>query len=279
MRTKIIAEMASSHNGDIELGKALIKAAAEAGVDIVKFQSWLAKNVSEDDPDKKRYEKLELSDEAHHILKRECEKYNIEFMTTVYDLERINFLIELGIDTIKVASFDLKHTKLLKALKGKFEHIIVSTGMSNPDEVKNATEILKGQKFTLLHCISLYPTPIDKVNLNRMLWLKNFCPSVGYSDHTLGPEASKLGIAMGAECVEKHFTLSRYLPQPTHKTTIGEGAKAITTHEIAGEPSVFKEICEYARLVEKMKGEGRIDMWEEEKYVRGKYTGRLGKNV
>lgn len=278
MRTQIIAEIASSHNGDIELGKALIKAAAEAGVDFVKFQSWQAKNVAAGDPDKARYEQLELADEAHFVLKKECDKYNVQFLTTVFDLERIDFLVKLGINSVKVASVDLKHTKLLKALKGKFEHIILSTGMSRPDEVKSAVEVFKGQKITLLHCVSLYPTPADKVNLGRMLWLKSFCGSVGYSDHTSGPEVSKLAIAMGAEYIEKHFTLSRYLPQPVHKTTVKEGAKAITTHEIADEPEVFKDICVYAKFVEMIKGEGRIDMWEEESFVREQYTGRLGKN-
>ena len=279
MRTQIIAEIASSHNGDMELAAALIKSAAEAGVDYVKFQSWQAKNVSDNDPDKQRYEQLELSDEAHFILMKECQRNNVRFMTTVFDLNRIDFLQKLGLDIIKVASVDLKHTKLLKALKGKFEHIILSTGMSTPDEVKNAVETLKGQKITLFHCVSLYPTPADKINLDRMLWLKSFCHSVGYSDHALGSEASKLAIAMGAEYIEKHFTLSRYLPQPVHKTSVKEGVKAITTHEIADEPLVFKEICEYAKFVKQARGQGRIDMWDEEMPVRLKYTGRLGNNT
>jgi sialic acid synthase SpsE len=279
MKTKIIAEIASSHNGDIELGKAMIRAAAEAGVDGVKFQSWQAKNIASSDPDKKRYEELELSDAAHRILKDECEKHQVKFLTTVFDIDRINFLLDLGLDTVKVASVDLKHTKLLKALKGKFAHIILSTGMSRPQEVQDAVEALKGQRITLLHCVSLYPTPIDKVNLGRMMWLKNFCESVGYSDHAAGPEAAKLAIAMGAEYVEKHFTLDRSLPQTGHQTTVEAGAKPITTHEIADEPLAFKEICDYARFVEQARGQGRIDMWDAEISVREKYTGRLGHNA
>ncbi len=279
MKTTIIAEIASSHNGDVELGKAMIRAAAEAGVDCVKFQSWQAKNIALSDPDKKRYEKLELSDKDHGILKSECEKWQVKFLTTVFDMERIDFLVELGLDTIKVASVDLKHTKLLKALKGKFSHIILSTGMSRPQEVQNAVDVLKGQRITLLHCVSFYPTPIDKVNLGRMLWLKNFCESVGYSDHLAGPEAAKVAIAMGAEYVEKHFTLSRYLPQIGHQTTVQADAKPITTHMVADEPLVFRDICEYAKFVEMAQGQGRMDMWDEEMLVRQKYTGRLGNNA
>lgn len=279
MRTKIIAEIASSHNGDIELAKALIKSAAEAGVDYVKFQSWQASNVPDNDPDKQRYEQLELGNEAHFILKKECQKNSVKFMTTIFDLSRIDFLRKLDLDIIKVASVDLKHVKLLKALKGKFKHIMLSTGMSRPKEVEKAVCLLRGEKITLLHCVSFYPISIEKINLNRMLWLKNFCESVGYSDHARGAEAAKLAIAMGAEYIEKHFTLSRYLPQPVHKTSIKDGARAITTHEIADEPPVFKEICEYAKFVKRARGQGRIDMWDEEMPVRLKYTGRLGKNT
>lgn len=278
MKTTVIAEIASSHNGDIALARAMVRAAAEAGVDCVKFQSWQARHVASSDPDKKRYEQLELSDEAHFILKDECARHGVKFLTTIFDIDRVDFLVKLGLDTIKIASVDLKHTKLLEAVKGKFAHIILSTGMSHPKEVENAVEVLRGEKISLLHCVSFYPTPIEKVNLGRMLWLKHYCASVGYSDHCAGAEAAKLAIAMGAEYIEKHFTLSRYLPQTGHQTSASAGARQVTTHEVADEPAVFKEICDYAKFVEEARGTGRVEMWDEELPVRQKYTGRLGSN-
>jgi len=276
-KTKIIAEMASCHNGDINLAKAMIRAAADAGVDIVKFQSWQAGKVSEKDPDKKRYEKLELSDEDHIILAKECKKYGVEFLTTCYDLDRIPFLKSLKLDTIKVSSVNLKEEKFLKELAKNFKHIIVSTGMSKKEEIEKAVKILSklGVKFTVLHCVALYPTPLEKANLEKINWLKKIAPSVGYSDHTLGVDASIVALGMGIDVLEKHFTLSRYLPQDTHTTR--EGSKAITTHEIASEPHEFKQICDWARKSEMIMGDGHLEMEPEEEMTRKKYTGRFGR--
>jgi N,N'-diacetyllegionaminate synthase len=276
MKTKIIAEIASSHNGDIELAKEMIRVAAETGVDIVKFQSWQAKNVNENDPDRKRYESLELSDEDHYILKEECEKSEVEFLTTCYDGNRIEFLKKLGLKKIKVASTDLKHPTFLKKLRDNFEEIIVSSGMSTKEEIKKAIGILKNGKYTIMHCVSIYPCPLEKANLKKILWLKSVAESVGYSDHTKGIEAAIISLGMGVDYIEKHFTLDVNMSQTAH--TVGKGLKSITTHTIANEPEIFGQICQWRDKYEMLLGSGNFDLLPEEKLTREKYTSRLGKN-
>jgi N,N'-diacetyllegionaminate synthase len=275
-KPKIIAEMASCHNGDIELAKKMIRRAKGCGVDIVKFQSWQSKNVLDDDPDKNRYASLELSDEMHHILKEECAKAGVEFLTTCYDEGRISFLKELGLKKIKVASIDLKHFDFLKKLRKNFDEVIVSTGMSTKEEIKKAIAILKEGEFTIMHCVSVYPTPPEKANMRKLLWLKNITPHVGYSDHTQGIEAPIYAIGMGVKYIEKHFTLDRGTPQLTH--SMGRGLKPITTHAIANEPDVFKVLCAWRDMYTTMLGSGSLELLPEEREVRKNYTGRFGKN-
>ncbi len=275
-KAKIVAEIASSHNGDLNLAKAMIKAAAEAGVDYVKFQSWQSKNVKDSDPDKERYKKLELSDEAHYELIKECKKNGVLFLTSIFDRKRIPFLKSLGLDIIKIPSTYCKSEEMLKECRKHFKTLIISTGMSRPEEVERAVKILRGHDYVLLHCVSIYPSPRNKVNLKRMIWLQSLAPKWGLSDHYQGSEASKIAIAMGAHFIEKHFTLSRHLPQLPHKTSDDKKAKLITTHLIADEPQVFKEICDWRDLVAEMMGSGSKDMFSEELSVRKKYTNRLG---
>lgn len=275
-KVKIIAEIASSHNGDIELAKKMIQVAATTGVDIVKFQSWQSKNVADTDPDKARYSSLELSDEAHYILKEECEKKGVEFMTTCYDVNRIDFLKQLGLEKIKLASTDLKHFIFLKKIRENFDEVIVSTGMSTKEEIEQAIDILKTGKFTIMHCVSLYPCPLESANLGKLLWLKTLTSEVGYSDHTKGIEAPVFALGMGVKYIEKHFTLDCNMSQIAH--TVGRGIKPITTHSIASEPDVFKQLCELRDKYELVLGTGSLELLPEEKLTREKYTGRLGQN-
>ena len=276
-KPKIIVEIASSHNGDMELAKAMIQTASFCGADIVKFQSWQAKNVSINDPDRKRYEHLELTDEDHFILMEECQKCGVEFLTTCFDIGRIPFLKSLGLKRIKVPSVSLKETKLLTELGKNFDHVIVSSGMSTVEEIKNAIETLSFVDFTIMHCVAIYPTPISKANLEKINWLKKFVPSVGYSDHTLGTQVPIVAMSMGIDFLEKHFTLSRHLPQESHTTAVG--GKSITTHQIACEPDELFEICQWRDLISKLKGNLRLRMYSDEIKTRQKYTGRLGKNT
>ena len=276
MKIKIIAEIASSHNGDMDLAKKMIASARDAGVDIVKFQSWQSKHVNDSDPDKKRYVSLELSDEAHYELKDECEKQGVEFLTTCYDGDRIEFLKKLGLKKIKIASTDLKHFDFLKKIRDSFEEVIVSTGMSTQEEIEKAISILQDGEFTIMHCVSVYPCPLEKANLKKLLWLKSITDHVGYSDHTEGVEAAVFSMGMGVQYIEKHFTLDKNMEQASH--AVGEGLKPITTHSIASEPDTFRELCRWRDLYEEALGSGSLELLPEERVTREKYTGRLGEN-
>ncbi|MDY6862150.1 MAG: N-acetylneuraminate synthase family protein, partial [Thermodesulfobacteriota bacterium] len=261
---KIIAEIGSNHNGELSLAKEMIWAAKYAGADIVKFQSWQAKNLKPKDPNFERHIKAELSDDAHFILKKECKKAGVKFLTTCFDIGRIDFLKSLGLDTVKVASPDLGSIKMIKTLREKFPHLIISTGMSYKEEIYQTARILKDYNYTFLHCTSLYPTPIHKVNLIRMDWLKGFAPHVGFSDHTMGCEAAKAAIARGAEYIEKHFTLSRNLPGKDQK--------------ISAIPEEIKEIADYAKNIQELLGSCQIELCEEEMELRKIYIGKWGDN-
>lgn len=273
---KIIAEIASSHNGDLNLAKKMIKEAARVGVDIVKFQSWQSKNVADSDPDKQRYASLELSDKAHFILKKECERNGVGFLTSCYDVNRIDFLKKLGLKKIKIASTDLKHFNFLNKIRDNFEEVIVSSGMSTANEIKKALSILRRGKFTIMHCVSIYPCPLEKANLKKLLWLKTLTDNIGYSDHTNGIEASIFAMGMGSKYIEKHFTLNKKMKQTAH--SVGKGLKPITTHSIASEPKIFEEICKWRDSYKIALGSGSLNLLPEEKLTRKKYTGRLGKN-
>lgn len=268
MRTRIIADMSSNHMGNIAIAKAMVCAAADAGVDIVKFQSWQARKLRPDFPDYQanfaRHSATELSDEDHHYLVELCREKGVEFLTTCFDLERVDFLAGLGLKSIKVASPDCASIRLLDRLMEKFEHIIISTGMATDEEVQRMIEHTRAHKVTVLHCVSLYPTPLERVNLERMNWLKSLGVSVGFSDHSLGVEASILAIGMGAEIVEKHFTLSRNLP--------GKDQAMSST------PEEFARLVEWAVLAEKMRGEPHPGMSDEEMRLRALYVGKWGDN-
>ncbi len=264
MRTKIIAEVGANHGGDMDLARDMIAAAADAGVDYVKFQSWQAETLPPGDPNFDRHKKAQLSDDDHVELKEECDRCGVNFLTTCFDKDRVEFLSGLGLQTIKVASPDVGSVTMLKALREAFPHMIVSTGMAPESDVHAAVAALEGHNFTLLHCVSLYPTPSHRVNMARMDWLRTLCPSVGFSDHTMGTYAAKLAIARGADFVEKHFTIDRNLPGK-------DQAVSAVPHEI-------REIVAYAEEVEHLMGDAHPSLSDEEERLRGIYVGKWGDN-
>jgi len=263
-KTKIIAEVASNHGGDLKLAKEFIKVAARVGVDYVKFQSWQAKNMKRDDPQYEWFVRSELSDEAHYELIEECNKRGVEFLTTCFSLERIDFLANLGLEAIKIGSPDAGSHKMLREIKGRFKRMIISTGMSYEDELIKTAQILEGQDFTLLHCVSVYPTPLERINMSKMKWLRRFTPSVGYSDHSLGIEAVKLAIAWGVDYIEKHFCLGK------------EGSGRVAPWDAS--PEEMEEIVMNRDLVLQMAGEGDLELSEEEEESRRRFIGRFGDN-
>jgi N,N'-diacetyllegionaminate synthase len=254
-KTLIIAEAGVNHNGSIELAKKLIEVAASAGVDIVKFQTFKAINLVSKDALKADYQKqnmsdvkddtqfnmlkqLELTHEHHLILIEHCKKYNIRFQSTAFDIESIELLNNLGINIWKIPSGEITNLPFLKKIASLNAEVILSTGMSTIAEVNTAINILvkngtKKEKITVLHCNTEYPTPYEDVNLRAMLTIRDqLGVKVGYSDHTLGVEVSVAAVALGAEIIEKHFTLNRDMPGPDHKASLEPNELAILVNSI-----------------------------------------------
>lgn len=269
--TKIIAEIASCHNGDIELAKALVKAAKDCGVDIVKFQSWKADYVNPNDPDKERYKKYEFTDEMHKYIKDYCDHLGIEFLTTCTQIERIPFLKELGLKKIKIASVSLSNEELLKAAVKNFEEVIASTATQEKNTILTASLILRPTD-TLMLCTANYPCILEDVNFKKLEWLQDIHASAGFSDHTFGIEAPIIAMSKGITYLEKHFTLSKYLPQIPHQM-YPEGPY-ITTHEVANEPEVFKKIYEWRNIIERAHQESSVESRRIESLIRERYSGR-----
>lgn len=267
-KTTLIADVSSNHMGDMALAKAMIEAAAQAGVDTVKFQSWRADSLRKDFPDYAatyaRHKKTQLSDEDHHALIEHCRAHKVEFLTTCFDLSRVDFLASLGLKRIKVASPDCGSVRLITALMKKFPQLLISTGMSTEAEVKKAVEITRGHDVVFFHCVSIYPAPLDKTNLARMAWLRDLGVRVGFSDHSLGTSAAKAAMARGAEFVEKHYTLSRRLPGKD---------QAMST-----ELPEFAELAKFRDELAAMEGVPTPPLSPDEERLRGIYCGKWGDN-
>ena len=265
LRTKIIAEVSSNHGGDINLAKEFIRSAASLGLDYVKFQSWQVRTLRDGagDPQFGWLSQAELLDESHRELIVECQKQGIRFLTTVFHPGRVPFLKSLGLDEIKIGSGEALNGSLLRAVRGEFKNVMVSTGLALDHEVMEIVGQLEGVSFSLFHCVSLYPLALSKVNMVRMDWLKKFCPQVGYSDHTVGLDAAKLAIDRGASFVEKHFCLGRHGPGRVNAWD--------------ATPEEMESLRVYAEKVEKMVGDGKIVLDEGLSEARRLYLGRFAK--
>ncbi|MAZ30963.1 MAG: N-acetylneuraminate synthase [Flavobacteriales bacterium] len=241
-KTIIIAEAGVNHNGDLALAKKLIDVAAEAEVDYVKFQTFVAEKNIASHAEKASYQvkntqkpeesqldmvsKLELSEEDHIELQKYCLDRNVKFSSTAFDFESIDLLERLGMDFFKIPSGEITNLPYLQAAAGLNKPIIMSTGMANIHEIEDALSILRAEglhqdDITVLHCNTEYPTPMEDVNLNAMNTIaKELNVSIGYSDHTLGIEVPIAAVALGAKVIEKHFTLDRKLPGPDHRASL-----------------------------------------------------------
>lgn len=267
----IIAEAGVNHNGDIRLAREMVKAAKEAGADYIKFQTAKPELVISSFAPKADYQKsttgetesqlemckaihLPLSDYAP--LKQLCQDEGIGFMSTPFDLVSIDLLADLGQDWMKVPSGEITNLPYLRKIAEAGQKVILSTGMSTLDEIDDALKILTGthpeypsestltkNDIIVLHCTTEYPCPYPDVNLRAMLTIRDrFGVRVGYSDHTCGLEVSLAAAALGAEVIEKHFTLSRLLPGPDHKASL--------------EPAELKTMVEQIRHIEAALGNG-----------------------
>lgn len=240
----IIAEAGVNHNGDLDKAKQLIDAAAAAGADYVKFQTFVADNLVSKVAEKADYQtvntgnndsqyemlkKLELSHEDHLLLQNYCHEKQIKFFSTAFDHDSIDFLKSLELGLWKVPSGEITNLPYLEHIGHFNEDVILSTGMSTLEEVMDAVHILveagtEKEKITVLHCTSNYPTAMNEVNLRSMIYMKDkLGVKVGYSDHTLGIEVAIAAVAMGACVIEKHFTLDRNFLGPDHKASLQPG--------------------------------------------------------
>ncbi|RJQ53084.1 MAG: N-acetylneuraminate synthase [Nitrospiraceae bacterium] len=266
MKTFIIAEAGINHNGSVKIAKELVDAAAEAGADAVKFQTFKAEElaaktavmadyqIKNTGMKKSQYEmlrELELPEAAHRELFTYCGKKKIMFMSTPFDVASADFLGKLGMEIFKIPSGEITNKPLIQRIAGKKKPLILSTGMSYLGEVEKAIRWIneargharKSPLLTLLHCVSNYPAVADDVNLLAIKTMKNaFGLPVGYSDHTMGTEVPIAAAAIGATVIEKHFTLDRTMEGPDHKASL--------------EPHELGKMVAAIRTVERAMGDG-----------------------
>lgn len=238
----IIAEAGVNHNGDMNLALKLIDAAADAGANAVKFQSFKASELTTVHAQKASYQKetsgagesqlamlqkLELNDKDHTLLIGHCKKRDIQFLSTPFDKSSLDMLLDLGITTIKLPSGEITNKPYLRYVGAKKKPIILSTGMTTLSEVGNAIQVLVDAGtprylITLLHCNTQYPTPLEDANLRAMETLARSFPAcqVGYSDHTPGISCAVAAATMGAKVIEKHFTLDKTMEGPDHAASL-----------------------------------------------------------
>lgn len=281
-RTLIIAEAGVNHNGDLALAKQLIDVAAEAGVDLVKFQTFSADRQATRTAEKADYQaqttgnkesqhqmlrRLELTEAMHKELIAHCAARNVEFFSTGFDIESIDLLLSLGQDHFKIPSGEITNLPYLRHVGQLGKAVILSTGMATLGDIEAALDVLEQAgtvraQITVLHCTTEYPTAMNDVNLRAMQSIHAaFGVAVGYSDHTQGIEVAIAAVAMGATVIEKHFTLDRNLPGPDHRASLepaelkamvaairnievalGDGVKRLTPGEARNKPVARKSL-------------------------------------
>jgi len=261
--TYVIAEAGVNHNGRLATATRLIDVAVEAGADAVKFQTFRTESLVTSEAETPEYQKnvpgggehqwkvlkqLELSFEDFARLRTHCDTRGIEFLSTPFDPESARFLVEeLGVRRVKIPSGEVANLPFLRDLAAFGRPLILSTGMSDLAEVEQAVGAIRGAAatvpLTLLHCTTNYPCPFEDVNLRAMVTLRErFGLPVGYSDHTMGIEVAVAATALGAEVIEKHFTLDRTLPGPDHRCSL--------------EPDELAQMVRSIRNIERALGDG-----------------------
>lgn len=258
----VIAEAGVNHNGDLNNAKRLVEAAVEARADAVKFQSFRAEQIATDSAPKAAYQlqgtstsesqlemlrRLELSPGAHRELQAWCHQLGIIFLSTPFDEVSADFLDELDVPAFKISSGDITNLPLLEHVARKGKPVILSTGMSNLEEVAEAVVAIQNEgcdQLILLHCVTNYPASATDINLRAMHTMAEaFQVPVGYSDHTRGIEIALAAVALGARVIEKHFTLDRDLPGPDHRASL--------------EPAELRAMIDGIRKVEAALGDGK----------------------
>lgn len=258
-KTIVISEAGVNHNGDINKAFMLVDAAVNAGVDYVKFQTFKSEKLVSKTAKKADYQventgdssesqlqmlrKLELSDQQHEQLINYCKEKGVQFFSTAFDLESLQYLKDIGLELVKVPSGEITNLPYLRLAAQLFKKVILSTGMSTMEDIEAALQVflsagLERKDITILHCNTEYPTPFVDVNLKAMLSIRErFKTPIGYSDHTLGIEVPIAAVALGACVIEKHFTLDKNMEGPDHRASL--------------EPHELKAMVEAIRNIEK----------------------------
>jgi N,N'-diacetyllegionaminate synthase len=253
LKTLIIAEAGVNHNGDEKMAQQLVAVATQAGADVVKFQTFKADRLVTIGADKAAYQqattartesqhemlrKLELSEAMHDRLMHECRTLGIEFLSTAFDLESVDYLCQLGLRRMKIPSGEITNLPYLRKLGACGLPVILSTGMASMAEIEAAINVLEQSgtsrsELVVLHCSTEYPAPKEEVNLRAMHSIRDaFGVKVGYSDHTEGIEIAIAAVALGACVIEKHFTLDRRLRGPDHCASIEPNELALMVSSI-----------------------------------------------
>ncbi|HEY62611.1 MAG TPA: general stress protein [Anaerolineae bacterium] len=307
MRT-VIAELCQNHNGDLTLLKEMVWAAAESGATYAKIQSMLADDLTTRErfeegrwengvqvaikrpylSEYNRLKPMDLDDDAHYLFAEECVKAGIKPLTTIFSRSRIPFISSLGWDAIKVASYDCASYPMIEELKEQFSHLYISTGATFDHEIEKTSNILKGHSFSLLHCVTIYPTPMNELNLARLDYLKQFTQSVGFSDHSLvsrdGIKASVAAMAYGADVVERHFTILP--PDQTRDGPVSinseQLAELVNFAKMSNEDLldyVVREIPEFDTMIGKVQRQLSHEEELNRDYYRGRFASKVGDEV
>ena len=270
MSVLIIAEAGVNHNGSKELAKKMVLEAKNAGVDYVKFQTFIPENIVSKNAAKAEYQKettgadesqlqmlksLALTEEDFVELKEYCNQIGVGFISTPFDLDSLDFLESLDMDFWKVPSGEITNLPYLEAIAHTGRKVIMSTGMCEVEEIEAAIDVLEknGTKdIVLLHCNTQYPTPFEDVNLSAMKHIAEVTgKEVGYSDHTIGIEVPTAAVALGATVIEKHFTLDKNMEGPDHRASL--------------EPDELAAMVKAIRNIEKSIGDGNKKRTESER--------------
>jgi len=266
-KTIVIPEIGENHMGNFDLALRMIEESAAAGADMVKFQSYWGADVSDTDPEKEWFTRVQISDDMHFRLKEHAERYGIDFLSSPFSVERACFLCEvLGLKKIKIASSQMLCMPMLDYISEHADTVFMSTGMATLEEIREATRHLKRVKsLYILQCTTQYPTQPADANLAVIGTLQKEFPTygIGYSDHTLGILAPIVAVALGAQVIEKHFTLDKTLPG--------------TDHVLSAEPAELKAMIRQIREVELLLGSGVKKPIPQEREIVGMVRSRFAK--
>jgi len=266
---KIIAEIGWNHMGEMNMAEQMIISAAENGADICKFQTWsennLIKGVWDEDGRREIYKKAQLSKGDHFFLKDICEKNSVQFLTSIFNINDLEFLKDLEMNMIKIPSHEVNNLELIEATAEIYDTVLVSTGAAKWEEIVNITNTKNFDKLLLMHCVSTYPCSLGNINLPRMEKLKNFSDSVGYSGHYNGIDDAVAAICHGATIVEKHFTINQDLPGRDNKFAIL--------------PSEMKSLSDFRDNYLKMNQDLGVEMQKCEMDTYENYRGRWSKDA